>query len=96
MQQVLAEIERSQRWLAKATGLNHVTVCRLLAGKQKPEYDSVCKIVFALPLDQEARFKLFALAGYVPPELTKIFCANPVSAGRVLLDLEQSFRRRSK
>lgn len=83
----LDECRRSQRWLAKITGLNHVTVCRIIADKQKPEFESVCKIIGALPVDQGRRFMLFAVAGYMPPELTEIFCQHPRRAAEALLNL---------
>ena len=49
----LAEMERTQPWLARKSGCAVNTVNRIVKGKMKPSSDLLTRIAFALEIDCE-------------------------------------------
>jgi transcriptional regulator with XRE-family HTH domain len=58
----------SQNQLAKLSGLDHSYLSRLESGQRHPSYDAVARLAKVLARDKQERERLFAAAGYVPPE----------------------------
>lgn len=64
--------------LAKLCGLTPGYVSRLESGQRHPSYDAVARLAKVLEAQGEDRSRLYAAAGYLPPE--QVFSATQQAA----------------
>ncbi len=100
-QSLLAAIMRrnglSQRRLATMSGVNHISLCRILNDTYpfRPGR-TVAQLVDAVGCTGDERVELYRLAGIVPPEVVAAFCATPASAKALMAAAKKWVPRKQK
>ena len=79
--EIMTRNRLTQRELARRAGVNHIGLCRILNETYafNPSRTAT-RLIDAVDCTADEWLELYRLAGVLPPDLVKAFCATPAGA----------------
>jgi hypothetical protein len=75
---LLKKYQRSQRWLAKTSGVHYVTINRIIKGYPfRVTQDTAQRLAKAIGCNKKERDELIKLAGGIPKDVEEILLSRP-------------------